>query len=223
MNRKILNLAIPNIVSNLSVPLLGVVDTALVGHLEEVYYLGAIAVGGMIFNFLFWGFGFLRMGTTGLTAQTFGEKDQQESVLILARALAVAAVFSTLIILLQGWIADLSFWLVEASPEVERYTEIYFNIRIYLGACHVGLVRNQRVVPGDAKRPLSDDRHYLSECTKYRARFPVCLRDGHACGRGSHRHADRTIRRLCPGGGVAGLEVPQLAQRLPARPLAGTR
>ena len=68
MNKKILNLAVPNVISNLSVPLLGVVDTALVGHLDEVYYLGALAVGGMIFNFLFWGFGFLRMGTTGLTA-----------------------------------------------------------------------------------------------------------------------------------------------------------
>ncbi|MFH5831429.1 MATE family efflux transporter [Halalkalibaculum sp. DA3122] len=139
MNRKILNLAIPNIISNLSVPLLGVVDTALVGHLDEVYYLGAIAVGGMIFNFLFWGFGFLRMGTTGLTAQAFGEEDRPESVLILARALSVAALFSVLIILLQTWIAELSFWLVEASPEVERYTEIYFDIRIYAAPATLGL------------------------------------------------------------------------------------
>ncbi|MDR8394176.1 MATE family efflux transporter [Aliifodinibius sp. S!AR15-10] len=139
MNRKILNLAIPNIISNLSVPLLGAVDTALVGHLDEVYYLGAIALGSMIFNFLFWGFGFLRMGTTGLTAQAFGEKDRQESILILARALAVAAIFSTLIILLQTWIADLSFWLVEGSPEVERYTKIYFDIRIYSAPATLGL------------------------------------------------------------------------------------
>jgi MATE family multidrug resistance protein len=131
LNRKILNLAIPNIISNLSVPLLGAVDTALVGHLEEAYYLGAIALGGMIFNFIFWGFGFLRMGTTGLTAQAFGEENKTDSVMILARALAVAAVFSLLIVLLQAWIADLSFWVVEASPEVERYTRIYFDIRIY--------------------------------------------------------------------------------------------
>lgn len=131
MNRKILNLAIPNIVSNLSVPLLGAVDTALVGHLEDVYYLGAIAVGGMIFNFLFWGFGFLRMGTTGLTAQAFGKKSRTGSIMTLVRALGVAIFFSLLIILLQSWIADLSFWLVEASPEVEHYTRIYFNIRIF--------------------------------------------------------------------------------------------
>ena len=71
MNKQILRLAIPNIVSNLSVPLLGVVDTAVVGRLEHVYYLGAIAVGSIIFDFIFWGFGFLRMGTTGLVAQAF--------------------------------------------------------------------------------------------------------------------------------------------------------
>jgi MATE family multidrug resistance protein len=131
LNRKILNLAIPNIISNLSVPLLGAVDTALVGHLQEAYYLGAIAVGSMIFNFIFWGFGFLRMGTTGITAQAFGEDNQTRSVMTLARAMSVAAFFSILILLLQVWIADLSFWLVEASPEVERFTRIYFDIRIY--------------------------------------------------------------------------------------------
>ncbi|SHG26755.1 multidrug resistance protein, MATE family [Fodinibius roseus] len=139
LNRKILNLAIPNIISNLSVPLLGAVDTALVGHLEEAYYLGAIALGGMIFNFIFWGFGFLRMGTTGLTAQAFGEENKNESIMTLARALTVAGLFSLLLLLLQVWIADLSFWLVEASPEVEHYTRIYFNIRIYTAPATLGL------------------------------------------------------------------------------------
>ncbi|WP_372639165.1 MATE family efflux transporter [Fodinibius sp.] len=139
MNRKILNLAIPNIISNLSVPLLGAVDTALVGHLEDAYYLGAIALGGMIFNFIFWGFGFLRMGTTGLTAQAFGEEDKTESIMTLARALTVAGLFSLLLLLLQVWIADLSFLLVDASPEVEHYTRIYFDIRIYTAPATLGL------------------------------------------------------------------------------------
>ena len=139
MNRKILRLAIPNIISNLSVPLLGAVDTALVGHLEEVYYLGAIAIGGMIFNFIFWGFGFLRMGTTGITAQAFGEENKTESVMTLARALCVAGVFSLLILLLQVFIVDLGFLIVDASPEVERYTRIYFNIRIYTAPATLGL------------------------------------------------------------------------------------
>ena len=139
MNKKVLQLAVPNIISNLSVPLLGAVDTALVGHLDEVYYLGAIALGGMIFNFIFWGFGFLRMGTTGITAQAFGEENKTESVMTLVRALCVAGLFSFLILLLHVWIADLSFWLVEASPEVERYTRIYFNIRIFTAPATLGL------------------------------------------------------------------------------------
>jgi len=139
LNRNILRLAIPNIVSNLSVPLLGAVDTALMGHLEKVSYLGALAVGSMIFNFIFWGFGFLRMGTTGLTAQAFGERNRGEAILILARAGGVALVFSLLIILLQSWIADFSFWVVQATPEVERYTRIYFDIRIYSAPAVLGL------------------------------------------------------------------------------------
>jgi len=139
LNKKVLKLAIPNIISNLSVPLLGAVDTALVGHLDEVYYLGAIALGGMIFNFIFWGFGFLRMGTTGITAQAFGEQNKTESVMTLVRALLVAGVFSFLILLLQVWIADLSFWLVEATPEVERFTRIYFDIRIFTAPATLGL------------------------------------------------------------------------------------
>lgn len=139
MNRKILRLAIPNIISNLSVPLLGAVDTALIGHLDEVYYLGAIAVGGMIFNFIFWGFGFLRMGTTGITAQAFGQENKTESVMTLSRALCVAGVFSLFILLLQALIADLGFLLIDTSPEVERYTRIYFNIRIYTAPAVLGM------------------------------------------------------------------------------------
>lgn len=139
MNRRILQLAVPNIISNLTVPLLGAVDTALVGHLENVEYLGAIAVGSMIFNFLFWGFGFLRMGTTGLTAQSYGARDDKETGLILARALGVAAAGAILLMLLKNPIADLSFWIVEASSGVEDYTRIYYNIRIFSAPATLGL------------------------------------------------------------------------------------
>ena len=131
MNKKILNLAIPNVISNLSVPLLGVVDTALVGHLDEVYYLGALAVGGMIFNFLFWGFGFLRMGTTGLTAQEYGRRNRQGIMMMLARVQLVALLIGVLILLLKQPVSDLSFWVIESGAEVERYTLVYFDIRIY--------------------------------------------------------------------------------------------
>lgn len=131
VNKKILNLAVPNVISNLSVPLLGVVDTALVGHLDEVYYLGALAVGGMIFNFLFWGFGFLRMGTTGLTAQEYGSRNRQGIMMMLARVQLVALVIGILILLLKEPIAALSFWVIESGPEVELYTLVYYDIRIY--------------------------------------------------------------------------------------------
>src|SRR5699024_1615614 len=93
----------------------------------------------MIFNFIFWGFGFLRMGTTGITAQAFGKDNKTESMMTLARAMAVAGTFSLLILLLQVWIADFSLWLVGASPEVERYTRIYFNIRIFTAPATLSL------------------------------------------------------------------------------------
>lgn len=112
-------------------PLLGVVDTALVGHLDHVYYLGALAVGGMIFNFLFWGFGFLRMGTTGLTAQAYGAVNRAEMILILARVQAVAMALGLMILLLRQPVAALSFWIIDSSNEVEHYALVYFDIRIY--------------------------------------------------------------------------------------------
>ncbi|MDZ7717373.1 MAG: MATE family efflux transporter [Balneolaceae bacterium] len=130
MNRKILRLAIPNIISNLSVPLLGAVDTALVGHLEEVYYLGALAVGSVIFNFIFWGFGFLRMGTTGLTAQEYGRRDRINMMMILARVQFLALMIGLAILLLQSPIATLSLWLIDSTQEVAEYTRVYYDIRI---------------------------------------------------------------------------------------------
>jgi len=131
LNKKILNLAIPNVISNLSVPLLGVVDTALVGHLDEVYYLGALAVGGMIFNFLFWGFGFLRMGTTGLTAQEYGKRSRTGIMMMLARVQLVALGIGIAILLLKEPIAALSFWIIESGPEVRHYTLEYYDIRVF--------------------------------------------------------------------------------------------
>lgn len=131
MNKKILRLAIPNIISNLSVPLLSSVDTALMGHMDQVYYLGAIAVGSMIFNFVYWGFGFLRMGTTGLTAQAFGHNDSSETFSILGRAVFVSLIAGLLLILLQNLIEEIAFSFIPASSDVEHHARLYFNIRIY--------------------------------------------------------------------------------------------
>lgn len=120
-------------------PLLGVVDTAVVGRLEHVYYLGAIAVGSIIFDFIFWGFGFLRMGTTGLVAQAYGANEERKTRIILARVLLVALGSSVAILLLQIPIIELSLYLVNASPEVEEYTRIYYHIRIFAAPATLAL------------------------------------------------------------------------------------
>ena len=130
MNKKILRLAIPNIISNITVPLLSSVDTAVMGHLESPVYLGAIALGSMIFNFIYWGFGFLRMGTTGLTAQSFGSKNDIEVSSIMFRASLVSIIIGFSLIILQYPIAELSFFLIDGSKEVEQFATQYYNIRI---------------------------------------------------------------------------------------------
>ena len=130
LNKRILSLAIPNIISNLSVPMLSAVDTALMGRLENEQYLGAIAIGGVIFGFVYWGFSFLRMGVTGLTAQAYGARDSEESTLILKRGVMVALLIAVMLLVLQPLIAALSFYLMDAGPEVERLARSYFHIRL---------------------------------------------------------------------------------------------
>jgi MATE family multidrug resistance protein len=130
LNKRILSLAIPNVISNLSVPMLSAVDTALMGRLENEQYLGAIAIGGIIFGFVYWGFSFLRMGVTGLTAQAYGARDSEESTLILKRGVIVALLIALLLLLLQPLIAALSFYLMDAGPEVEQLARSYFHIRL---------------------------------------------------------------------------------------------
>ena len=130
LNKQILSLAIPNIISNLSVPMLSAVDTALMGRLENEQYLGATAIGGIIFGFVYWGFSFLRMGVTGLTAQAYGARDSEESALILKRGVMVALLIALMLLLLQPLIARLSFYLMDASPEVEQLARSYFHIRL---------------------------------------------------------------------------------------------
>lgn len=131
INRQIYRLALPNIISNFSIPLLGAVDTALMGRLESEHYLGAIGIGGVIFSFIYWGFGFLRMATTGLTAQAFGEKDLRECGRLLLRAICIGLTSSLFLLIFQWQLIDLSFRLIEASPDVEHLARIYFHIRIY--------------------------------------------------------------------------------------------
>jgi len=139
LNKKILRLAIPNILSNLTVPLLSSVDTAIMGHLPNPAYIGAIAIGSMIFNFLYWGFGFLRMGTTGLAAQSYGENNRSETISILVRAILVGLFFALAFIIAKKWIGEVAFSLVNGSREVENYAMIYFNIRIFAAPATLSL------------------------------------------------------------------------------------
>ena len=131
VNRDVWRLAAPIILSNVSVPLLGAVDTAVVGHLPGAHYIGAVAIGALIFNFIYWAFGFLRMGTTGFTAQALGAKDSDEVRCVLARALMAVVLLSLLILLLQGPIKALTFNLLEASDQVEIAAQSYYQIRIW--------------------------------------------------------------------------------------------
>lgn len=139
MNRKILKLAIPNIVSNITIPLLGLVDLALMGHLGSEVYIGAIALGGVIFNFIYWGFSFLRMSTSGFTAQALGKKNLAEAVTILVRALLVTFIISLFILILQSPIAWLSFKIIGGSSEVEFFANQYFRIRVWAAPAALGL------------------------------------------------------------------------------------
>ena len=139
MNRRILQLAIPNIISNITVPMLGFVDLTLMGRLGDEAYIGAIAVGGMIFNFIYWGFSFLRMGTSGFTAQAFGRKSSKETITVLSQALLAAVAGSLLVIVLQYPVAKLSFWIIGSSEAVETYALSYFYIRIWAAPATISL------------------------------------------------------------------------------------
>lgn len=130
-DRRIWRMAWPIVVSNVSVPLLGAVDTAVVGHLNQAYYIGAVAIGAMMFNFIFHGFNCLRMGTTGPTAQALGTGEYGEVRAFLGRALILAAGIGGAIVILQLPLAAFAFWAVEASAEVEGFAREYFLIRVW--------------------------------------------------------------------------------------------
>jgi MATE family multidrug resistance protein len=130
-HRAILSIAVPIMISNVSTPLLGVVDTGVVGQLPDPAYIGAVALGSLVFNFVFWGFGFLRMGTTGLTAQALGAADALEIRASLGRAVLIALAVGAALIALQWPIGELAFALIEGSPNVEALARDYYDLRIW--------------------------------------------------------------------------------------------
>jgi MATE family multidrug resistance protein len=130
-NGRVWRLAGPIILANISTPLLGAVDTAVMGHLPDAAYIGGVAIGAVIFDFLFWGFGFLQMSTSGFTAQAQGAGDRTEVRATLIRAMALAVALGLLLILLQGPIVTLAFAVMDASPQVEGLARSYYAIRIW--------------------------------------------------------------------------------------------
>ena len=130
-HKRILAISIPIILSNVTIPLLGVVDTAVIGQLGKVAPIGAVGIGALIISAIYWIFGFLRMGTTGLTAQAVGKKDNQEIIALLSRTLLIGITAGLVLILINDFIFWGTFKVSPASEEVENLAYSYMKIRIY--------------------------------------------------------------------------------------------
>ena len=140
MHRSILRLAIPSILANITVPLVGIVDVAIAGHISDASAMGGIAIGTMLFDLLYWNFGFLRVGTGGMTAQAFGRRDHRAMTDIFSQNISIA-ICGTLFIWLIAWLfVDVVMWCVPCSPAVESFARQYFNIRIWAAPATLSLM-----------------------------------------------------------------------------------
>ena len=139
MHRRIINLALPSIVSNITVPLLGLVDTAITGHMGEARYIGAIAVGSMVFNIMYWLFAFLRMGTGGMTAQAYGRKDFCDADLTGLRAISTSVLIGLTIIALQYPLLHFVMWFIAPEENVLNLVYSYCYICIWGAPASLGL------------------------------------------------------------------------------------
>ncbi|MEJ2764448.1 MATE family efflux transporter DinF [Photobacterium sp. MCCC 1A19761] len=131
LHRQVFALALPMVLSNITVPLLGLVDAAVIGHLDHAWFLGGVAVGGTMINVTFWLLGFLRMATTGLSAQAYGAGDKAAQAGYLIQGLALAWLLALVLIVLHQPLAELIFHFSSASVEVKTYAGQYFSIRIW--------------------------------------------------------------------------------------------
>lgn len=140
LNSQILRLAIPSILANITIPLVGLVDTAIVGHISNATAIGGIAIGTMLFDLLYWNFGFLRVGTSGMTAQAFGRGDRVECARLLSQSIGIALIGAALIWLIQWLFVNLVLLLVPCSPEVASFAREYFFIRIWAAPATLSLM-----------------------------------------------------------------------------------
>jgi MATE family multidrug resistance protein len=140
INAQILRLAIPSILANITIPLVGVVDTAIVGHIANATFIGGIAIGTMLFDLLYWNFGFLRVGTSGMTAQAFGRGDRVECARLLSQSIGIALIGSVLIWVLQYFFVNVALMLVPCSNEVADFAREYFFIRVWAAPATLSLM-----------------------------------------------------------------------------------
>ena len=139
MNKAILRLAVPSIVSNVTIPLLGMIDIAIAGRIGDEQTIGALAIGTAIFNFIYWNFAFLRMGTSGLAAQAYGAGNKSETANILGRSMIAALGIALLLLLFNRPVGRLAMKTMEGSPEVMALAAEYFFVRIWAAPAAIGI------------------------------------------------------------------------------------
>ena len=140
LNSQILRLAIPSILANITIPLVGLVDTAIVGHIANATAIGGIAIGTMLFDLLYWNFGFLRVGTSGMTAQAFGRNDREQCARLLAQSVGIALIGAALIWLVQWLFVAAVLAVVPCSAEVASFARKYFFIRVWAAPATLSLM-----------------------------------------------------------------------------------
>lgn len=137
--KQVFKLALPSIISNITVPLLGIIDLTIVGHMGDVIYIGAIAIGTMIFNVLYWLFGFLRMGTSGMTSQALGRRDLTEAMRLLVRSLTISTAIAATFIVFQLPIRWMALSIMQPTQQIAEQAAIYFSICIWGAPAMLGL------------------------------------------------------------------------------------
>ena len=140
MNRQILRLAIPSILANITIPLVGLVDTIIVGHISDAHAIGGIAIGTMLFDLLYWNFGFLRVGTSGMTAQAYGRGDTQQCARLLTQSITIALIGAAIIWALQWLFVTVVLAVVPCSQQVSAFAREYFFIRIWAAPATLSLM-----------------------------------------------------------------------------------
>lgn len=140
MNRQVLKLAIPSILANITIPLVGMVDVGIAGRLGDAALIGAIAISSMLFDLLYWNMGFLRIGTGGMVAQAFGANNFKEAMRVFNQGIITALGFSLFFWIIQWWYVDIALNLIDCSPDAEKYVRQYFFIRIWAAPATLSLL-----------------------------------------------------------------------------------